>query len=95
MKKTNKITSRDGKETITEKEFLRRFEAGEDILRFIDPTKGTRPGRAVQRVNVDFPRDLLADIAREAERIGVARQAWIKTALAGVLKADARTKVAS
>ncbi len=95
MKKTNKITSRDGKETITEKEFLRRFESGKDIMRFIDPSKGTRPGRDIQRVNVDFPKDFLADIDREADRIGVARQAWIKTALAGILKSDTRHKVAS
>lgn len=44
-----------------------------------------RPGREVQRVNVDFPIDLLAAIDREAARLGVARQAFIKIRLADTL----------
>ena len=80
------ITSQDGRETITAEEFDRRFEAGEDVSAFMDVSKAKRPGRKLQRVNVDFPEGFLAEIDREAERIGVPRQAWIKTALAGVLK---------
>ncbi|MEY4006915.1 MAG: hypothetical protein RLZZ221_3011 [Verrucomicrobiota bacterium] len=38
---------------------------------------------------MDFPKAFLAEIDREAQRIGVPRQAWIKTALAGVLKRTA------
>ena len=45
----------------------------------------TRPGRKVQRVNVDFPADLLDAIDREARRIGVSRQAFIKLRLADTL----------
>lgn len=41
--------------------------------------KAVRPGRAVQRVNVDFPVDLLREIDREARRLGVTRQAFIKS----------------
>ena len=89
MKKVDSITSRDGKETITAKEFDRRFEAGEDVSQFMDIAKARRPGREVQRVNVDFPKGFLAEIDREAERVGVPRQAWIKTALASVLKRPA------
>ena len=89
MNKADTITSRDGRETITAAEFDRRFEAGEDVSQFMDLAKARHPGRDVQRVNVDFPKAFLADIDREAERVGVPRQAWIKTALASVLKRSA------
>ena len=56
----------------------------------MDESKATRPGRAVQRVNVDFPVDLLRDIDQEARRLGVTRQAFIKVRLA-----DALAKAAS
>jgi hypothetical protein len=44
-----------------------------------------RPGRAVQRVNVDFPVVLLREIDQEARRLGVTRQAFIKIRLADSL----------
>ncbi len=86
MHKTDSITSQDGRETITAQEFDRRLEAGEDVSQFMDVAKARRPGREVQRVNVDFPKTFLAEIDREADRVGVPRQAWIKTALASALK---------
>jgi hypothetical protein len=46
---------------------------------------GHVPGRAVQRVNVDFPVDLLREIDQEARRLGVTRQAFIKVRLANSL----------
>jgi hypothetical protein len=39
----------------------------------------------VQRVNVDFPIDLLRAIDADARRIGVTRQAWITMRLAATL----------
>ena len=89
MNKTDTITSRDGRETITAKEFDRRFEAGEDVSQFMDVAKARRPGREMQRVNVDFPKSFLEEIDREAQRIGVSRQSWIKMSLAAVLKKPA------
>jgi hypothetical protein len=86
MSKANTITSQDGRETITAEEFDRRFESGEDIAAFMDVARARRPGREFQRVNVDFPKAFLAEIDREAGRVGVPRQAWIKTALASALK---------
>jgi hypothetical protein len=50
-----------------------------------DLIKAIRPGRAVQRVNVDFPLDLLREIDQEARRLGVTRQAFIKVRLADAL----------
>lgn len=44
--------------------------------------------REVQRVNVDFPVDLLRRIDREAQRIGVNRQAYIKLRLADTLPTE-------
>jgi hypothetical protein len=50
-----------------------------------------RAGRAVQRMNVDFPVDLLRDIDQEGRRLGVTRQAFIKVRLADALAKAAAT----
>ena len=60
-------------------------DAGENLTAHLDLSKATRPGRAIQRVNVDFPVDLLDAIDREARRIGVSRQAFIKLRLADTI----------
>lgn len=60
-------------------------DASVDLSAHIDLTKAVRPGRAVQRVNVDFPVDLLREIDQEARRLGVTRQAFIKVRLADSL----------
>ena len=60
-------------------------DAGEDLRAHLDLERASRPGREVQRVNVDFPVDLLHAIDREAKRIGVSRQAFIKLRLADTL----------
>jgi hypothetical protein len=60
-------------------------DAGIDLSAHTDLGKAVRPGRAVQRVNVDFPVDLLREIDQEARRLGVTRQAFIKVRLADSL----------
>jgi hypothetical protein len=60
-------------------------DAGVDLSAHVDLGKAVRPGRAVQRVNVDFPVDLLREIDQEARRLGVTRQAFIKVRLADSL----------
>ena len=60
-------------------------DAGVDLSDQMDLAKAVRPGRAVQRVNVDFPVDLLREIDQEARRLGVTRQAFIKVRLADSL----------
>ncbi len=63
------------------------FDSGSDqIDRYVDWSKARRPGREIQRVNVDFPVDLLQAIDQEAKRIGVTRQAFIKLRLADTLE---------
>jgi hypothetical protein len=62
------------------------FDSGSDELdKHLDWDTARRPGREVQRVNVDFPVDLLRAIDREAKRIGVTRQAFIKLRIADTL----------
>lgn len=63
-------------------------DAGDDLSTYLDLASARRPGRKVRRVNVDFPVDLLSAIDREARRIGVSRQAFIKLRLADTLRSS-------
>src|SRR5260221_5896223 len=64
-------------------------DPADDLTPYLEVSKARRPGREVQRVNVDFPLDLLHAIDREAQRIGVNRQAFIKLRLADALTTKA------
>lgn len=64
--------------TITAKEFDERFDQGEDISAFVDPSTITRPGLDVRRVNVDFPEWVIQSLDKESKLIGVSRQSLIK-----------------
>jgi hypothetical protein len=66
-------------------ELDRIHDEGKSLTAFQDMARARRPGREMQRVNVDIPLDLLAAINREANRIGVTRQAFIKLRLADSL----------
>jgi hypothetical protein len=59
-------------------EFDAKFDAGDDISDFVDWSRMRRPGREVRRVNVDFPNWVVEALDREAERLGVTRQALVK-----------------
>ena len=71
--------------TVSASELDTMHDAGADLSAHMDLGKAVRPGRAVQRVNVDFPVDLLREIDQEARRLGVTRQAFIKVRLADSL----------
>ncbi|HET9874483.1 MAG TPA: CopG family transcriptional regulator [Mycobacterium sp.] len=60
------------------KEFDERFDAGEDITTALDTARARRPGEEHRRVNVDFPAWMIAELDREATRLGVTRQSLIK-----------------
>jgi len=81
-KKAGMVTSIDGKRSITVEEFDRLFEEGSDELdQFLDVKNAKRvPPRLLEpaKVNVDFPKWVVAALDREADRVGVARQALIK-----------------
>ncbi len=73
------------KKRVTAERLDALHDAGGDVSAYMDTARATRPGRVVQRVNVDFPLDLLSAIDREARRIGVTRQAFIKLRLADAI----------
>jgi len=76
------------KTEISDEEFERRFDAGEDISEFVDWENAKRPGREIRRVNVDFPAWMLQSLDRSAARLGVPRQAIIKMWLADRLRTE-------
>jgi hypothetical protein len=76
--------------TISAEEFDRRFEAGEDVSEYLDLSRAYRPNLEPRRVNVDFPSWVVNGLDREAQRLGVTRQALIKMWIAERLQAAGR-----
>ncbi len=68
------------------KEFDRKFDRGEDVMRHLDLAKARRPGEEQRRVNVDFPLWMIESLDREARRLGVTRQSIIKVWIAQQLE---------
>jgi len=67
----------------TSADFDRIFDEGlEDITPSLDLSTATRINHATKRVNVDFPVWMVSKMDREAARIGITRQAYIKVVLA-------------
>lgn len=72
------------------REFDAAFDDNQvDIVDELDLTRARRPGRTVQRVNVDFPTWMVASLDAEATRLGITRQAVIKTWIAERLDSTA------
>ena len=65
------------------------FDAGEDMEEFFDFDNPTFPNKELKRVNVDFPQWMVAGLDAEAMRLGINRQAVIKTWVAERLDARA------
>ncbi len=76
------------KRRLSADEIAQAAERGEDVTRYF-AGKGRMmrplPRPDVQRVNVDFSREMLDELDREAHRLNISRQAVIKTMLARVL----------
>jgi hypothetical protein len=70
-----KLVKRSPRKRVEIEEVAERAESGEDVSAYF-----TGQYRAKQRVNVDFPLNLLRQIDAECRRLGVTRQAWIKMA---------------
>jgi len=60
------------------RDFEERFDNGEDIADAVDWSKARRPNIETRRVNVDFPAWVVEGLDRQAQRLGVTRQALIK-----------------
>ena len=69
------------KKKISAEEFERRFDAGEDMMDYVDLSTARRPNRR-RRVNVDLPEWMIESLDGEAERLGISRQALIKVWIA-------------
>lgn len=70
------------------KTFDKQFDAGIDITAALDLSKSRRVLQEQKRVNVDFPKWMIASLDREAEKFGVTRQSIIKVWLAERLEAS-------
>ena len=68
------------------REFDKRFDDGEDISRYLDMAKASRPEQEHKRVNVDFPLWMIHLLDKEARRLGVPRQSIIKVWVADRLE---------
>ena len=76
-------------------EFDQKFDAGDDISDYIDPSSVSRPGLAIQRVNVDFPAWVVTSLDLQSKEIGVSRQALIKLWISERLKDELRFRQTS
>jgi hypothetical protein len=68
------------------KEFDKKFDAGESMVRYLDLERASRPGQEQRRVNVDFPAWMISRLDQEAKRLGVPRQSLIKIWIAEKLQ---------
>ena len=75
------------RETITSEQFDQMFDNGEDVSDYLDLSSARRPNLEPKRVNVDFPTWVVNGLDREAQRLGVTRQALIKMWIAERLQA--------
>jgi len=69
--------------------FDKAFDNGDDVSKYLNSSKATRPGREQKRVNVDFPVWMIQSLDKEAQRLGVPRQAVIKVWIAERLRVGA------
>ena len=66
--------------------FDKAFDSGDDVSKYLNYSKATCPGREQKRVNVDFPVWMIQSLDKEAQRLGVPRQAVIKVWIAERLR---------
>ncbi|MUL36965.1 type II toxin-antitoxin system BrnA family antitoxin [Gloeocapsopsis dulcis] len=65
----------------------RKFDEGEDILEYFDISTLKRPGLELQPIEISFPQWMVAALDKEAQRLGIQREAIIKLWLAERLEA--------
>lgn len=64
------------------KELDQKFDDGDDVLEYFDLTTLKRPGLETQRIEIDFPQWMVEALDREAQRLGIQRQAVVKVWIA-------------
>jgi biotin operon repressor len=68
------------------KELDKRFDAGENVTKFLELARAQRTNQVQRRVNVDFPSWMIHSLDKEADRLGVTRQSIIKVWISERLK---------
>lgn len=53
-------------------------EGKEDIIEYLDLNSAKRVNQKQHKVNIDFPEWMLKQLEKEAQRVGVSKQAIIK-----------------
>ncbi len=64
------------------KDLDKKFDNGEDVLRYLELSKARRVEQEQKRVNVDFPIWMIHSLDKEAQRLGIPRQSLIKMLIA-------------
>jgi len=67
-------------------DFDEKFELGEDLTNDLDFSKARRVNQIPKRVNIDFPTWVVEELDKEANRLGITRQALVKVWIAEKLK---------
>ncbi|MBI1747923.1 MAG: CopG family transcriptional regulator [Acidobacteria bacterium] len=83
------------KKKITADAIAALAERGEDVTQFFAGKGKMMPGlprEDVQRVNIDFTDEVLAELDAEAKRLNISRQAAIKTMISDALDRKARAR---
>ena len=68
-------------------ELDQKFDEGEDVLEYFDRSTLKRPGLEPQAIEVSFPQWMVAALDKEAQKLGIQREAVIKLWLAERLQA--------
>jgi len=68
------------------KELDKRFDAEENVTKFLELARAKRTNQVQRRVNVDFPSWMIHSLDKEADRLGVTRQSIIKVWISERLK---------
>ena len=74
------------------KDFDRKFDRGENIMKHLNLSDAKRRGQMQKRVNVDFPIWIISSLDKEAHRLGVPRQSIIKLWVAERLEKTSQTR---
>ena len=74
------------------KEFDKYFDEGGSVMPFADINKAERPNQKSRRGNVDFPLWMVEALDKEAQHLGVTRQALVKVWIANCLAREAHTE---
>jgi hypothetical protein len=69
-------------------EIAEKAQHGQDVSKFF-----TSEHAAKQRVNIDFPLELLRTIDSECKRIGITRQGWVKMACDEKIRRTQTTRI--